>query len=460
LYFCVVKKNAALKPVFATKTATVDAASLYAVVDALDRRLDRDALTGLADQTSFLRAVAAAIAESVATNRSFAVVVIDLDGFHRINGSLGFAAGDVVLRATAERLAAGRGDRDAVARIAADRFVLLVRDLEVEDRILFIGHGLRRRLGQPLSFEGFTVSLTASVGLALFPRDAATPETLLSAASRAVCRAKMLGGDRLERLPEVVDPGHPAAPGPAEQLRRALAVGRLVLRYRPQIDLRSGGIVGTSAHLRWRHTPTGRPRPDELLPAAPSSDIAYVVGAWMLAEACRQLRAWRRSGAPGRPLSVGLPRALLDDPALDDLVARILDGTGVDARALVLRVPPLSVADVDPVRENLLRLHAIGVGLVMDNFRFGVAPVECLHRMPVQAIRLDPCYIRDLSPAADDVSLLSVIIALARNAGVRVVAVGVETADRAERLRALGCDEAEGPVAERPTTKDLRRSRP
>ncbi len=405
-----------------------------------------DSLTGLANRVLFNEELRRAIDSSVRDGKSGAVLFLDLDRFKTINDSLGHPCGDELLRLVSQRLNSRMPEGGLLARVGGDEFVALVVDIPNERGAAVLANDWLDQLG-----EGFFLSggrelfVSASIGMALFPRDGMVPEDLLQAADAALYVAKGAGGSthrtyrpemRLavsERLEIEVG------------LRRALERGEFELHYQPLVDLESGRTTGVEALMRWRDPIRGLIGPEKFIPIAEDSGLIIQIGDWVLAEACRQMRAWRDDGYDIGTMAVNLsPREFLRSDMIAR-VAEVLETTGLSAHLLELEITEGALMEQGRDADRRLAiLKALGVRLAIDDFGTGYSSLAYLRRLPIDKLKIDRSFVAEMPEDPTSVEITSMVVRLARTLGLEVLAEGVETKAQVDVLRELGCDTVQG----------------
>jgi diguanylate cyclase (GGDEF)-like protein len=410
-----------------------------------------DGLTGLPNRAMFNQLLRGAIEAARRDCRNFAVLFIDIDRFKVINDSLGHDAGDALLVETATRLRACLGARDTVARLGGDEFVVILDEAADPQAIEAASRRMLSAIGEPLQLRGLECRATASIGIAVFPGDGEDEVTLTKNADIAMYRAKDDGKNgfrffinqnkalSVERL--VFE----------ARLRQALERGEFSLAYQPKVDAVTSRITGLEALLRWTLPDLGPLSPMQFIPLAEETGLIVPIGRWVLKTACAQAMAWRRQGLPQLSIAVNLsPRQFSEDNLLED-VDEALTASGLPAELLQLEITESMVMhNVARAIDLLDIIRGRGVRLAIDDFGTGYSSMSLMKKFPVDTIKIDRSFVKDLPDDAEDRAIAQAIISMGKALGLTIVAEGVETAEQAAFLRANGCDEMQGYLFSRP----------
>lgn len=404
-----------------------------------------DPLTNLPNRLAVAETTEAAIEEAKRDDARFALIVMNVDRLKTINDSLGHEAGDELLRELAQRLRAVLRRSDVLARLAGDEFTILARNLnepgDAETVIAKIGEALQ----EPFYAHKLEVHASLSMGIAMYPSDGETFEVLLRRADIAMRLAKetALGSHRFYS-PEMSSLADDRLALETE-LRRALDSDQLELHYQPKVDLSTGRVRSAEALIRWRHPTRGLVAPGVFIPVAEESGLIVPIGEWVLRRACRQLRAWIDEGMPPVRVAVNLSAKQFRQADLTAVVRSALEDSRLEPGYLELELTESAVMhDAEKSAETLQVLSTMGVHISIDDFGTGYSSLSYLRRFPLDKLKIDRSFIRDLMMNPDDVSIVRAIISLAHSLRLRVVAEGVETAEQLDFLRQLGCDQYQG----------------
>ncbi|WEM94919.1 EAL domain-containing protein [Telluria mixta] len=412
----------------------------------LEARARFDTLTGLANRALLHDRIDNAI--NLAAGRGTVwVAALDLDHFKFVNDTLGHDAGDELLKAAAQRISAAVERSDTVARTGGDEFVLVLPGRESESEAAATVRAVLQALAHPLELLGQELVLTGSAGLAAFPADGDDAATLIQHAEVAMYRSKELGRNMVQFYMPTMNARARERLALEGALRSALVHDEFELYYQPQVDLETGAVVGLEALIRWRHPSLGMVRPDRFINLAEETGLIVPIGAWVLRTACRQSRAWQHAGLGHLRIAVNLSARQFAEPNLVREIARVLDETGLSAGCLEVEITEsLVMGDVESAIRTMRELKQMGVQLSIDDFGTGYSSLSYLRRFPVDVLKIDRSFVRDIPFSEDDAAMVAAIIELARGLRMRVIAEGVETEAQLEYLRRRGCDEVQGHV--------------
>jgi diguanylate cyclase (GGDEF)-like protein/PAS domain S-box-containing protein len=404
-----------------------------------------DALTGLANRVMFGELLGHAIQSARRYGRKFAVMFIDLDRFKQINDSLGHAAGDLLLQEIATRLKDCLRGSDVLARNGGDEFVVLMQEAEETAQVATVARKLLSAALKPVLLNGQECRVTASVGISMFPTDAQDEQSLLKNADMAMYHAKAEGKNNFQFFSADISSKSLEKLTLESHLRGALEANELALHYQPKVDIQSGAITGVEALLRWTSPALGFVSPAQFIPLAEETGLIIPIGRWVLRTACEQSAAWARAGLPVVSMAVNLSSRQFSDESLVSDLATVLRETGIAPETLEMEITE-SMVITDPERAMavLREMKALGVRLAIDDFGTGYSSLGQLKRFPVDTLKVDRSFIRDLPGNADDRAITEAIISMGKSLSLKVVAEGVETVEQLDFLRASACDEMQG----------------
>ena len=425
-----------------------------------------DALTGLPNRVLLDDRLAQAMALADRDQRSFALMVCDLDRFKLINDSLGHRAGDELLQEVARRLSAVARTADTVARFGGDEFVLVGCSLaDAEDAMQLAARAIEV-LRAPVRIAGIDVHVSPSIGIALYPEDGASIESLLAHADAAMYAAKHQGRGSVQRYMPGMHAGIEDRVQMESELHQAIELKQFELHYQPKVDTRTGVVRSAEALIRWVHPSRGLVSPAEFIPLAEECGLIGAIGEWVIREACRQARAWQEEGVPSLRISVNLSASQFREVGLVDSIRRALDDVGLLARYLEVELTESAVmSDPEQSVAILEQLSAMGVLVSVDDFGTGYSSMSYLRRFPIDKLKIDRVFINEIASRPEDASIVRAIVSLAHSLNLKVVAEGVETPAQLDFLKTAGCDEYQGYHYSRPLPADqfqrlIRNARP
>lgn len=415
-----------------------------------------DGLTGLPNRHLLADRASQAIDIARRSDEPLAVLFLDLDHFKNVNDSLGHRVGDALLAQLAARLRGAVREQDTVARTGGDEFVLVLPLTDIAGAA-HLATKLMALASAPFQVEEQELTVTPSMGIAMFPTDGDDFDTLLKCADAAMYRAKRDGRNAYRFFTSEMQAQSARALTLENALRRALERGQLSLHYQPQFALADGEarIVGAEALLRWQHPELGWISPAEFIPVAEATGLILPVGAWVLEEALSQLRRWDRAGLPELTMAVNLSAVQFRNDDLPELVGRVLDMVGLPAARLELELTESAAMDNPGVAIAVMNeLHARGVRLSIDDFGTGYSSLSYLKRFRVGKLKIDQSFVRDLTEDAEDRAIVDAVIRMAAALGLQTLAEGVETEGQLEFLRRHGCEAVQGYLFSRPLPAD------
>lgn len=412
----------------------------------LERQSNYDELTGLPNRNLLRDRLAHAIARGRQNDSTLAVLVLDLDRFKEVNDTLGRAAGDQALQWVANRLQEISQAVDTLARVTSDEFVILVSNGEsAAQPVTRLAQTMLEILLRPQSINEHEFVLSASIGIAVFPKDGDDGETLLQNATAAMYRVKAAGGGNFRFYAAEMNASSLDRLDMTNDLRRALERDELVLYYQPQLSLRNGDIIGCEALVRWRHPRRGLLPPGQFIPLAEDTGLIVAVGEWVLRSACLQNKAWQDAGLPTVTMSVNVSAHQFASKNLVERVAAILQETRIDPNTLELELTESAVmSDADEFVQATDNLKGLHISLAIDDFGTGFSSLSYLKRFAIDRLKIDISFVRDITQDPNSASIAQAIISMAHSLKLSVIAEGVETEAQLNFLRKRGCDDIQG----------------
>jgi len=403
-----------------------------------------DQLTRLPNRVLFKDRLELAIAQAQRRDGALAVMFVDVDRFKLVNDSYGHAEGDALLRAIANRLSATLRRGDTLARLGGDEFTILLPDVERPEDAELTARKVLSALDKPFALSHGDFRATVSLGIALFPRDGDTAETLTQHADIAMYQVKRSGKNGFRFFDTALNSYHRDRITLENDLRVALERDEFELYYQPQISLSRGRVVGTEALLRWNHPVSGLLGPDTFIPLAEEIGLIGDISRWVLDRACAQLAAWRQAGHSELKMSLNLSPHDFDRDDIVGAVTGCLQRHAIPPGLLELEITEsMMMQDTAQVTTKLCRLREAGLGIAIDDFGTGYSALAYLQRFPISTLKIDRSFVRDLEGPANN-PIISAITAIARGFGLELIAEGVERAEQADTLRILGCDVMQG----------------
>ncbi|MFQ6004292.1 MAG: putative bifunctional diguanylate cyclase/phosphodiesterase [Woeseia sp.] len=457
-----------------TRFVKRDKSSVLAIVrDITDRKNSEerifnlayyDELTELPNRQLFSQSLEQTIRLAEQDNEKFAILFVDLDRFKRINDTLGHSIGDELLKEVARRLENCTRSTDSVsrfdpnddgginlARLGGDEFVIKLYGVDSEETVASITARIISVLTPPFSCEGHQFVVTPSIGIAMYPQDGETAEALLMNADSAMYRAKFFGRNNYKFFTETMRTKSLHRLDLENQIRKAIDQDQFKLHYQPKVDAVTWSLTGAEALLRWHHPERGPMAPDDFIPVAEETGLIMQIGQWVLREACKQVKAWSKFPFGAIPVSVNISSHQFHADSLRKDVHDALTGAGIEAKYLELEITEsVLLQDADNTLIALQRLKNAGISLSVDDFGTGYSSLSYLKRFPIDTLKIDRSFVKDLHVDIDDAAICAAILAMAQQLGLNVVAEGVESDEQLEFLRRHGCNQIQGFLCSEP----------
>jgi diguanylate cyclase (GGDEF)-like protein len=431
-----------------------DGESLFIARDITDRKKAEvrlaymayhDPLTGLPNRVTFGDRLVRDLARARRRKEVVGVVLLDLDRFKEVNDTLGHAAGDRLLVAVAERLQGFVRETDTLARMSGDEFCVILTDQSDEGAAIEAAQRLHNAFAAPFPFDGQEMRVTASLGISMFPFNGDTPETLVKNADIAMFRAKAQGRDTLQVFSEEMSAAVEERARMEKGLRRATGKNEFVVHYQPEIDLRTGRIVGAEALVRWQTPDRGLVLPMTFIPLAEETGAIVPMSEWILRTACAQAKAWQVQGYSPFRISVNVSGRLFQQYDLSRAILDILGKTGLGPESLELEITEsVAMSNLESTMKTLWKLHGFSIRVAMDDFGTGYSSLAYLKKFPIDLLKIDRAFIRELDRNLGDRTIVKAILAMARSMDIEVIAEGVERVEQLNLLKSFGCGLAQG----------------
>ena len=426
-----------------------------------------DTLTGMPNRQNFLERLDRELLRARQSNSLVALLFLDLDGFKRINDTLGHSAGDYLLQVLADRMKEKLRSGDFIsrpaldesglhfARLGGDEFTVVLPDVIDKQTTCLVATRLQALLQAPVAIGAQEVSVTSSIGIAIFPADGEDAATLLKHADTAMYHAKDVGRNNWQWYEPSLTSQTTARLSLESDLRRGLERGEFRLMYQPQVNAADGAIVGIEALIRWQHPEHGMVSPAQFIPVAEESGLIVSIGAWVLATACRQVGDWLRRGVVTPRMAINVSARQLRAPDFLATVAATIADTGISTEQLELELTESILMEPESRQvQGLYRLRALGVHFSIDDFGTGYSSLSYIKRFPIGMLKIDQSFVRGLPDSVNDAGIATAIIAMARSLDLDVIAEGVETREQLEFLQQAGCPKLQGYLFSRPLPAD------
>ncbi|MEK7851666.1 MAG: EAL domain-containing protein [Deltaproteobacteria bacterium] len=411
----------------------------------LDFMAHFDALTGLPNRILLKDRTEQSIASSRRSDTKTGILFLDLDHFKNINDSLGHRIGDMLLKDMAERLKGLLRESDTVARIGGDEFVILLPDIIGLEDAAQVGRKIMDTMKEAFAVDAHTFHTTASIGISLYPDDGEDYDALTKNADTAMYKAKEVGRNNYQFFTQEMNDRVFERLSMENNLRLAIEREEFILYYQPQADLKTGRLIGAEALIRWQHPDMGLILPARFIHIAEDSGLIVPIGEWVLRTACRQNREWQKAGLSAVPISVNLSAVQFRESDFLETVARAVKDTEIDPHSLELELTERAIMqDVESAVVIMRQMKEMGFKLAIDDFGTGYSSLSYLKRFPIDRLKIDQSFIRDINTDPDDAAITLAVISMAHSLGLKVIAEGVETAEQLAFLKEHGCDEIQG----------------
>ncbi|UCV04667.1 bifunctional diguanylate cyclase/phosphodiesterase [Dechloromonas denitrificans] len=444
----------------------IDISELKATQERIRHLAHHDTLTDLPNRYSLQKKLEQAVAICKRNHMQMALMLIDLDRFKTINDTLGHQAGDELLIQVAQRLNGAVRESDIVARLGGDEFVVALPGISSPADAAHLADKIGREISLPYQINGQEQRTTPSIGICLYPGDSTEIGDLLKNADVAMYHAKAKGRGNFQFFTEDMNVATTERMSIEADLRLALAHGEFLLHYQPQLDLRSGTIVGVEALIRWQHPTRGLVPPGDFIPIAEESGMIAAIGDWVLEEACRQLSVWQQKGISHLRMSINLSSGQFLDKTLPIRIHELLASNNLSAHLLDLEVTEsMSMASPDESISVMKTLRSSGLTLSIDDFGTGYSSLAYLKLLPINTLKIDRSFVKDIESDPNDADICDVTVLLAHKLGLEVVAEGVETEAQLKFLLSIGCEKIQGyliskPLAAEQAEQFIRNNRP
>jgi diguanylate cyclase (GGDEF)-like protein/PAS domain S-box-containing protein len=425
---------------------------------ALLQQAQHDKLTGLPNRSLFTEMLRNALARAKRSkDYTFAVLFLDFDRFKVINDSLGHEVGDMLLVSIAQQFRLHLRTVDTAARVGGDEFVILLDGIDGIEGAIEVADRLLSAFSEPHKLGSHEVTSTASIGIVTSESPYTRPNEIIRDADAAMYQAKSAGRARAVIFDKQMHEKALLRLNMEKELRMAIALGQMHLEYQPIVSLESGELQGFEALLRWEHPEFGRVSPDQFIPIAEETGVIVSIGTWVLEQACRQLTTWRKLSPAAENLfvNVNVSKRQITQPDIIDIFQRVFKETGVDTSGIKIEITESAIMndrqEITPILESF---REMGIKLAMDDFGTGYSSLSCLHRFPIDVLKIDREFIKNIEHRIEYTAVIQAIISLAHTLGISVVAEGLETAEQVAQLQALECDSAQGYYFSKPVKVD------
>jgi diguanylate cyclase (GGDEF)-like protein/PAS domain S-box-containing protein len=410
-----------------------------------------DVLTSLPNRVLFYDRLKQSLAQAKRNQWNVGVLFIDVDRFKNVNDTLGHAVGDQLLQQVSGRLTTSVRSGDTVGRLGGDEFAIVLSNLTSAQDANLVAQKILASFNDAFKLGGAEIYVTASIGISLYPDDSLDQDTLIRNADAAMYRAKEIGRNNYQFYTPEMNIRAQELLSMESNLRRALDRDEFLLHFQPKASAATGEITGVEALLRWRHPERGLVSPAEFIPVLEETGLIVPVGEWVIKAACEQVRAWQQAGITPVPVAVNLSARQFQSPRLGASIVSVIEASGIEPRFLELEITESSLMqNADSAVSTLQFLKSRGLRISIDDFGTGYSSLAYLKRFPLDALKIDRSFVRDLTTDPDDATITRAVISMAHSLGLKVIAEGVETESQYEFLAENGCDEIQGYLFSRP----------
>jgi diguanylate cyclase (GGDEF)-like protein/PAS domain S-box-containing protein len=432
-----------------------DISELKKAEERLDYMAHFDSLTGLPNRLLLKDRTEQSIAASLRSKNQTAILFLDLDNFKNINDSLGHNFGDALLQAVSERLKNALRKSDTIARIGGDEFIILLSDIEGSDDVAMMARRLAESMREPFELQNRTQNITTSIGISLYPNDGSDYDTLIKNADTAMYRAKEVGRNTYQFFTQEMNDRVFERLFMENNLRRAIEREEFMLYYQPQVDIATGEIIGIEALIRWQHPEMGLVPPARFIHIAEESGLIVPIGEWVLHAAGMQNKKWQKAGLPAVPIAVNLSAVQFRQGNLLEIIQKAIREADIDPHYLELEITEMVVMrNVKEAVEIMQKMKTMGLKLSIDDFGTGYSSLNYLKQFPIDKLKIDQSFVRDITIDPNDAAITLAVISMAHSLGLRVIAEGVETAEQLAFLKKHRCDEIQGYYISKPLPAD------
>ena len=414
-----------------------------------------DPLTGFLNRSSFAEYTAEAVHRAKRVGWTMAIMFLDLDRFKLINDSLGHDTGDQLLRLTAERIRGALRESDILFRMGGDEFTAILEDVNIPEKTVEVAHRILDVIAKPIKLQGEEFTISASIGIAAYPRDGESADDLVKCADTAMYHAKELGGNCFSFFSVEMNKRAEDSLKMETALNRAVANAEFFLQYQPRVCAHTQRVIGAEALLRWKHPEWGVVFPSRFIPQLEESGLIVQVGAWVIREACRQNKAWQDMGLSPINISVNLSSRQFRSESLISTVCLALTESQLEPRYFEMELTESLL--VDNTENAIALMHSLknlGIALSIDDFGTGYSSLSYLKRFPIDCLKIDRSFVTDLANKTKDAAIIEAISTLAHNLGIGLVAEGVENINQVRLLQKYGCTELQGYFYSQPVNAD------